>query len=274
MNNKILLNSTNAIFEPHIFNNNFPFIIHNTSVNKCDYANFHESLELLYFKSGNGYVKYGENCYPVKAGDVIVVNSYVTHQIITDSNLERVCLIVDNGFCKYNDLDVLCLCFQPLINDEQLNKHLNKLVEIYNSNSKFKYMEIKCQILNILLFLCQNYNATDTQKPITYITHEYIRQSIGYIKKNFNKKITADNVAASVRLSKYHFLREFKKNTGFTLTNYVNIIRCEYAKKLLQSGEYRIKNVALLCGFENYSYFTNVFKKHTGSLPSDFIKNK
>lgn len=275
MNNNILLNNTNAVFEPHIFNNNnLPFFLHDSVIDKCDYANFHENLELLYFKSGNGYVKCGKNIYNVKAGDVVVVNSYVTHQTFTDEKIERICLIIDNSFCKYNNIDVSCLCFRPLINDELLNTHIDKIVGTYKNDSEFKYSEIKCAVLNLLLFLCHNYNETDTQTPITYITHEYIRLSIEYIKSNLSKKITADSIATSIGLSKYHFLREFKKNTGYTLTNYINIIRCEYAKELLYSGKYTVKEVALLCSFDNFSYFTNVFKKHTGSLPSDYIKAK
>ena len=275
MNNNILLNSTSAVFEPHIFDkSNLPIILHNSNIDKCDFANFHENLELLYFTDGTGYVKCDKNIYSVKAGDVVVVNSYVSHQIFADEKIKRVCLIIDNNFCKYNNLDVSCLSFSPLISDKILNRHLDKLVEIYNSNDEFKNLEIKCSILNILSFLCYNYKISNAQKPTTYTTREYIHNAIKYIKENFNKKISAGDVAALVGLSKYHFLREFKKNTGYTLTNYINIIRCEYAKELLQSGKYRVKNAALLCGFDNYSYFTNVFKKHTGSLPSDFIKTK
>ena len=273
MNNSILLNYGNAVFEPHVFNSsNLPLILHNSYIDNCDIANFHESLELLYFKYGKGYVKCGETVYNVEAGDVVVVNSYVTHQTFSDEKIKRVCLIIDNNFCKYNDLDVSCLSFSPLINDKILNSQLDKLVEIYSGNSEFRYLEIKCDVLNILSYLCHNYKISDTQKPMTYTASEYIHSSIRYIKDNFNKKISADNVAAYVGLSKYHFLREFKKNTGYTLTSYINIVRCEYAKELLKKGKYRVIDVALLCGFDNYSYFTNVFKKHTGSLPSKFIK--
>ena len=48
---------------------------------------------------------------------------------------------------------------------------------------------------------------------------------------------------------------------------------CYYlAKQLLQSGDYTIKEVAELCGFENFSYFSKVFKEHTGQLPSAVLK--
>lgn len=273
MNNNILLKTTSAIFEPHIFNNKeLPFIYHNSTVNSCDCLNFHENLELLYFKSGSGCVKYNNQIYPVKPGDVIVVNSYTPHQIIAEGSIKRICLIIDNSFCKYHNIDTAHLHFTPFIESEILKEYFDKVIEEYNCNSEFKYSEIKCAVLNLLLFLCRNYSVSSTNQIIRYSSHKYIEQSIEYIKKNLGKKITADSVAASVGLSKYHFLREFKKKTGFTLTNYINIIRCEYAKELLNSGRYTVKEVAILCSFDNFSYFTNVFKKHTGSLPSDYIK--
>jgi AraC-like DNA-binding protein/uncharacterized protein (DUF3820 family) len=88
--------------------------------------------------------------------------------------------------------------------------------------------------------------------------------STNYIKENLTKKLTLDEIAANVGLSKYYFLRQFKKITGYTVIDYVNIIRCEYAQELLRSEKYKVKEVALLCGFDNFSYFTNVYKKYTG----------
>lgn len=275
MDNNILLKTSNAVFEPHICNSTeLPFIYHNSIVDRCDVVNFHENLELLYFKNGSGYVNCDTKHYPVKKGDVVVVNSYATHQIIADESIDRICLIIDNSFCKYHNIDISHLRFTPFINNEYLNDYFDKVVEAYNYNGEFKYAQIQCAVLNLLLFLCRNYSTPNTDQTTTYSAGEMVRLSVEYIKKNLNKKISAYSVAANVGLSKYHFLREFKKKTGFTLSNYINIIRCEYAKELLYSGKYTVKEVALLCSFDNFSYFTNVFKKHTGSLPSDYIKAK
>ena len=271
MNNNILLSDPNEVFQPHILNNKaLPLKIFKAAIKRCDYPNFHENLELLYFKSGKGSIKYGKTTYDIKAEDIVIVNSYTTHQILVDEKIERLCLIIDNGFCKQNNIDASHLCFNPRINDEYLSQQLDILLEVYEGNSEFKNLEVRCILLNILLFLCKNYNMTDTQEKTSYKTHEFLRRTIEYVKNNYNQKITVDNVAANVGLSKYHFLREFKKHTGYTLTTYINIIRCEQAQEMLQSGKYQVKEVALLCGFDNYSYFTNVFKKNMGALPSSF----
>ena len=273
MNNNILPKTPDAIFEPHILDSKkLPFIYHHSCVRNRGVENFHENLELLYFKKGNASVKYADEHFPVTEGDVVVVNSYITHKVFSEEPVERVCLIIDNNFCKNHGIDVSQLIFTSLIHDEELNQYYDKIIYAYSQKHKFKHFEIRCAVLNLLLYLCVNYSKTNPDSSLKYYSCNYVRKSIEYIKQNLDKKITADAVATSVGLSKFHFLREFKKQTGFTLIHYINIIRCEYAKDLLNSGKYSVKNVAVLCGFDNFSYFTNVFKKYTNHLPSDYLK--
>lgn len=275
MNNRILLNSASAVFEPHIFRNrNLPLILHNNSVRGTDFANFHESLEILYFKRGDGYVKYNGEALKIKAGDIVIVNSYVTHQIFAATDeLERICLIIDNDFCKRNNVDASRLRFKAVIGDKAMCELLDKLSEVFAGSSSFKALEINSLLLNILLYICKNFIISSTEAPEAYIAHSFIPDVIEYIKKNFEMKLTVDEIADYAGLSKYHFLREFKKYTGYTLTNYINIIRCEYAKELLNNSSSEIKSIAISCGFNTTSYFTDTFKKITGMLPSEY-RNK
>jgi AraC-like DNA-binding protein len=52
------------------------------------------------------------------------------------------------------------------------------------------------------------------------------------------------------------------------MVRYINILRCEHARKMLQNGNYRVEEVAYLCGFDNMSYFSKTYKKYMGCLPS------
>ena len=272
MNNNILLKYKNIIFEPHILENkDLPFIYHHDVIYNEAIANLHENLELLFFTYGNGFVRYNTTSYPVQKGDVIVVNSYTIHQVIPNGRIDFFCLIIDNHFCKYNNIDTLKINFTPLIQDVHLNKCLQNVINECEMHKKFEYTGIKCAVLDLLLFLCRNYSSLQTEPFIIRTSSfECICRGIDYIKNNLNQKLKLDDVAASVGLSKYYFLREFKKITGCTFSSYINLIRCEYAKVLLSNNQYTIKEVAILCGFDNYSYFTNVFKKYTKMLPSEF----
>ena len=103
---------------------------------------------------------------------------------------------------------------------------------------------------------------------------EMAKLSISYMKKNFREDITLDDIAGHIGFNKCYFCRVFKEVTGVTVITMLNTIRCEEAKHLLASTSYNISEVAERCGFSNTSYFTKIYKKITGCLPSYDIKKQ
>lgn len=275
MNNKILPSNLKFIFEPHIaLENKLPCIYHIDLMHRVGAGNVHENIELIYVINGKGHVLCDNTLYDVKKGDVIAIDSYTMHQVRPDEEIEILCLIINRDFCKANNINTSKLHFTPKIQNDFLNQLFDTLIDEYSADHNFKQAGIKCTLLNILLFLCRNFSEEKSStNPIPESAFHYVRISTDYIKENLAKKLTVDEIATNVGLSKYYFLRQFKKATGYTVVDYVNIIRCEYAQELLRSEKYKIKEVALLCGFDNFSYFTNVYKKYTGTLPSDMNKN-
>lgn len=271
MNNKILPSNNKFIFEPHIaLENKLPCIYHVDLMHRVGAGNVHENIELIYVVSGKGHVLCDDILYEVKKGDVIAIDSYMMHQVRPDEEIQILCLIINRDFCKANNINTSKLHFVQKIQNDFLNQLFDTLMEEYSAEHEFKQAGIKCALLNIVLFLCRNFaKEKPSAKPISESAFHYVRKSTDYIKENLTKKLTVDEIASNVGLSKYYFLRQFKKITGYTVIDYVNIIRCEYAQELLRSEKYKIKEVALLCGFDNFSYFTNVYKKYTGTLPSD-----
>ncbi len=271
MNNKIL---PLAVFEPHIVRKRaLPIIYHKDKLRKAGVLNIHENTEVLYVTCGSGRVICGDVTVPVKAGDMVVVDCFAAHSIIPDEEIHFFCLIIDRSFCKYHSIDPFLLHFTPLIQSAEAGEKMKRVMEACEREEPFQDAAIKSAVLELMVFLCRFHSAP---KPEAELVEDaavgHVRNAIEYIKENLGKKLSADEVAARAGLSKYYFLRVFKRVTGYTMTQYINLIRCEYAKELLTSGNYSIKEVALLCGFENYSYFTNVFKKYIGVLPSAVIK--
>ena len=74
-------------------------------------------------------------------------------------------------------------------------------------------------------------------------------------------------------VSDAHLSRMFRKNTGFTFTQYVNYQRVIYAQTLLSKKEDSIGEVAMRSGFENLTHFGRVFKQLTGCAPREYRKN-
>ena len=100
--------------------------------------------------------------------------------------------------------------------------------------------------------------------------HELIQKAVYYIATNFSAKLTLENVSGVVHLNPSYFSSLFKKCTGSSFKEYLNLIRIEESKRLLANTDYTIIDIAVATGFEDQSYFTKVFKKYTGLTPKQY----
>ncbi|OHB50049.1 MAG: hypothetical protein A2Y10_13945 [Planctomycetes bacterium GWF2_41_51] len=79
-----------------------------------------------------------------------------------------------------------------------------------------------------------------------------------------------DEMAKCAGMSKYHFIREFKKAIGITPWQYIIQRKITRAKELLHNRSKTIKQIAYETGFKDPDYFSTTFKKFTGYRPGDF----
>jgi len=96
-----------------------------------------------------------------------------------------------------------------------------------------------------------------------------IIQSRLFIDKHFSENINLDKVAGKALVSKFHFIRVFKKYYGRTPNQYLQEVRIEKAKKLLQKGK-PIDEVCNAIGFVSKTSFISLFKRMTGKTPLVF----
>lgn len=91
-----------------------------------------------------------------------------------------------------------------------------------------------------------------------------------YIKQNYSKSISLDEVSYYVNISPYYFSKLFKEGTGENFIEYLTGIRIEKAKELLRAGEYSMKEICAMVGYSEPNYFSRSFKKHVGVTPTEF----
>jgi YesN/AraC family two-component response regulator len=116
---------------------------------------------------------------------------------------------------------------------------------------------------------------TNSVFNVSLVKHsEVIKKIIQYIRSNYMKKITLNNISDSVNFSVSYVCRMFKEETGMSLTDYMNKVRIENAKILLMNNDIPLIDVSYLCGFDDQSYFSKVFKKSTGSSPGVFREKR
>ncbi len=267
-----------TVYEVHSFKNEkLPFVFHpdSTNIRTIDY-NWHENVEILFVIEGEGTGFLGEEEIPLKEGDICVVNSNIVHSVSSDSarGITYECLIPDVSFFRENGINIEALELENHIRDEKASALYSNVIKEYREEN-FQIAGIRSAVLNLILYIVRNYSKDRIGTDIKTIrkTSENINFAVNFMKQNFKEKLTVKQIAEQSGMSKYYFLREFKKVTGVTVITFLNILRCNNAQKLISKGE-AIWLAARKSGFENDSYFTKVFKKTKGILPSECAQKK
>ena len=94
-----------------------------------------------------------------------------------------------------------------------------------------------------------------------------------FIADNFREDIDSTAIAAAADIHPKYAMNVFKKSTGMTLNDYVNLIRLSYAQAMLMREEANVLHVAMESGFGSLSAFNKSFRKIAGMSPSDFRRD-
>lgn len=252
-----------------------PFVLHSAlerNVSSCgSEANRHENLEIQFITNGGGYVLLDGKHINVTAGDIIVVNSQVIHYTATETSLQYDCLIIDTLFSCGAGINPQKYLFEDYFSSKILSDYIEELKKIYFDTTDIcRTAKLQMLILKILIELRESHVLTEN-RLIRAELSERIWEVIIYIREHYAEKLTLDQIAKSVHISKYNLAREFKEYTGKTVFEYIKQVRCLNAAELIRAGM-TIAETADACGFSNMSYFTRTFKSVTGQLPSQ-MKN-
>lgn len=99
---------------------------------------------------------------------------------------------------------------------------------------------------------------------------EMIEQTQSYIRMHLQEELKLEALAARAAISSDYLSRLFKKETGVGINDFILEERMHLAAELLKTDELAISRVAYECGYDNYSYFTKVFKKKYGETPREY----
>ncbi len=112
-------------------------------------------------------------------------------------------------------------------------------------------------------------------KPIKAMPFDqYIAKIKTYINGNYaDPYLSLSEIAEHIGLNPSYLSAEFTKSQGVSLINYLMDFRIEKAKKLLVRANEKISDISSLVGYVNPTYFSTIFKKHTGFTPSEYRRS-
>ena len=97
-----------------------------------------------------------------------------------------------------------------------------------------------------------------------------ISRCVDYIRLHYPEEISLSVLTDIAAMSKANLTRRFLKETGTTIISFIRDTRCYHAKKLLENSELSIKEISSYVGYEDYNYFTKVFRSITNLTPSEY----
>ena len=101
-------------------------------------------------------------------------------------------------------------------------------------------------------------------------SNNLIESAVEYIKENYSKNISLDDVSRIVNISPYYFSKLFKEETGEGFVEFLTGIRIRKAKELLAASQLSMKEICSEIGYSDPNYFSRIFKKNVGVSPTEY----
>lgn len=244
-------------------------------------THLHQYYEFLYFASGSATYIVEGNEYSAESGDLFITRPGELHSIafLSDDDYERYFIQFSDSFLSDIPVDLLAsIKALPFGTGNKIPRHLiekSNIPQIFKNMGKCVTMHNEETNIVSKAYIIELLYETNHILPLTGKTEatesDRIQTVKAYINENLPNEISLDLICEKAYIDKYYLCHLFKKETGITIKDYINLQRIALAKKLIEEGK-NPSSVFRECGFNDYSSFYRVFKKHSGKSPREFFK--
>ena len=272
----------------HLLNLNVGFANHHGDWN---WKNVRSPFARLYYVTeGTAQIEMPSGVYTLTPHHLYFIPAYTKHSYICDSTfshyyihiyedlqsemsiLEQWDYPMEVNACN-TDLELVKrLCFinpflkLPQSNPDAYDNH-QTLVSNLQLNQRRPFCD-KVESRGILFVLMSRFLKYAT--PKAEVRDDRIQMSLNYIRKNIGSRLDIDLLADKACMSKDHYIRVFKRETGETPNVYITKRKLEKAELSLVTTALPIKSIADSLGYDDYSYFNRIFKKNAGVTPLQY----
>jgi AraC-like DNA-binding protein len=284
----------NPFYEPASLDRPFPFLAWDSF--KAPFwfpMHWHERVEILYILKGKFLAYINEARCDGNQGDIIIVNPGFVHGFFDPSpdTLARIFQfgldIFDETLTELHDRDFPGPVFsrQSLITSSRdsgihtlLEKLLKEMFEEYQKKIPGYRLVIKSKLYELsALFLREVATEKASPEKITNKKNatQYLEHIFSLMLENYdNPDFSLEDAAHDIGLSKYHFSRLLKEQTGQGFHDHFARIRLRQAEKFLVESGQSVTDIAYNCGFQSLTTFNRLFKTYTGTSPSAYRSGK
>lgn len=251
--------------------------------NSMAYLHSHEYYE-LYFQLEGARTYFCDNKYYDLTSNVLIVTRPNVLHKFENGPYQRVLISADANLFSNTQIEFLnTLDKKTLINLSpalmpSIIKTLDEIIDIENTVSEDKQILISLKLG--LLFHQIHQAEIGTGEPTTSLLQDGINYTLSptvlkimdYVQKNYNKKISLDDISKEYCLSKTWLCKCFLQANHITIFEYKTMCQINEAKRLLRATNLSIEKIALTVGFSSSRHFSMTFKKHLTTTPLNWRK--
>lgn len=254
-------------------------LFHINDQTKKDFSyHYHDFHKIIVFISGKVTYHIEGKAYHLKPRDILLVSQGAIHKPEIDPSVpyERYifwirddlsCQELNTCFQKANDRS-----FNLVRADSALQERLKDLlpeIEQTLQNKHFGDTVLRDALFTQFMIYINRIFLRTSSSPDekTYSSDTQVEQLLKYINRNLSENLSIDQLANRFFFSKYHMMRKFKNETGYTIHNYITSKRLLMARSLISQGM-PVMKAAQASGFRDYTTFVRAYKKQFGKAPS------
>lgn len=256
-------------------------------VNMEALCHYHEDIEYIRVVKGRMVFHVNGEKILIRENDGLLVNSRQMHYGSSDNRA---------------DSDFICVVFHPRLissNSEITDKYIRPVAE-HPRLSWFYLDSCKPECAGIIAVFDSIYETYQKKEPgfelmcISLLTSAWtkwyqclqteletykteldgdlpVQQTmISFIYEHYTSRLSLQDIAEAGNVSRSKCCRIFRKYLNKTPVEFLNAYRLEVSMRLLAETSASITEIALSCGFQSHSYYSEVFRQHKGVSPSDY----
>lgn len=251
---------------------------------------WHPEYEMQFYCEGKRYFFIDNKEYLVKPGSLVLVDSNVVHNTYSNHLIyhDRILLLFEKEkFASpilQQEIDIKRF-FQLYGGVIQIPKqdwaYLESLLEEIAKEAAEKnflyHAAVSMKLEELFLYLSRlKKNGAKEEGTGVQISesNELVTAMIAYLHEHFASVNSLDELSQRFFLNKHYVSRLFKKYTGYTVTEFINIQKIQQAQKLLEDTTDSIACISETVGYDNITYFNKVFKKYVETTPLQYRKKQ
>lgn len=189
-----------------------------------------------------------------------------------ESTIEYICKCCKNSPGSFFTLiDRFCLKLASSVSNQ--GNEANDRLNMDDFFDQLRLSRVRGEIIDQIEHFIAELSHLTALPSVNYYK-QVIAQAEQYIKDNLTRDITLEDVAEAVKLSSGHLSRLFHKVTGVNFITYLTDLRLAEGKKLLQTGQYRVYEVADKVGYSGWKHFSRLFRQKYGFSPNEYLGKK